>query len=105
MAMFASALSLLSGPRITDPTSGLQALNRRALTLYRGEFFPTDYPDADVLLHAHRAGLRIREAPVTMRGAAGGRSMHRGLRPLYYVYKISLGLILARMSPAVQPGA
>jgi glycosyltransferase involved in cell wall biosynthesis len=54
----------LGGLRITDPTSGFQALNRRTLRLYASSWYPTDYPDVDVLLLAHRSGLRIAEEPV-----------------------------------------
>jgi glycosyltransferase involved in cell wall biosynthesis len=39
------ALGRLAGLDLTDPTSGFQALSRRALTLYARDWFPTDYPD------------------------------------------------------------
>ena len=32
-----------------------------------------------------------------MKGGPPGRSMHRGLRPVYYVYKLLLAMGLARL--------
>jgi len=81
-----------------DPTSGFQALGPRAVQFFSSGVFPCDYPDADVLLMAHLAGLRIREYPVRMRPRAGGRSMHAGLRPLYYGAKMVLSLFIALLN-------
>ena len=92
--MFAWLTSRLAGQRITDPTSGLQAMNRRLLSFYQQDFYPWDYPDADMLLRVHYAGFRFAEVPVVMRGGPPGKSMHSGLRPIYYVYKLMLSLFL-----------
>jgi glycosyltransferase involved in cell wall biosynthesis len=94
MLLFGFLASRLNGQRITDPTSGYQALGRRAIEFYTRDAFPGDYPDADVLVMLHRAGLRMREVRVAMRPNANGRSMHSGLKPLYYIYKMLLSIIL-----------
>lgn len=78
------------GLHITDPTSGFQALGPAVINLYVGDEFPCDYPDVDVLLRAHRSGLRITEEPVAMRGSPRVSTLHGGLRPIYYVYKMLL---------------
>ena len=80
------------GLRITDPTSGFQALNEKVLQLYSSEHFPTDFPDVDVLLAAHRAGIRIGEISVEMLEAPRVSTLHSGLRPIYYVYKMLLSI-------------
>lgn len=80
----------LFGLQITDPTSGFQAMNRAVLELYAQDFFPADYPDVNVLLAAHRAGLRIGECPVEMSESMRPSTLHIGLRPIYYVYKMLL---------------
>ena len=95
IGLFARLTSALVGQPVTDPTSGLQAMGRDVLRFYLSEFYPYDYPDADMLLRVHYAGLRIAETPVVMRAGPPGRSMHRGLRPLYYVYKLLLSMALA----------
>ncbi len=92
--LFRFLASRLCGQKITDPTSGYQALNRRAVKFCTEDSFPGDYPDADVLVMMHRAGLHIREVPVRMHPNARGRSMHSGLKPIYYIYKMCLSIAL-----------
>jgi glycosyltransferase involved in cell wall biosynthesis len=86
------AVARRAGLAVTDPTSGFQALSRRALALYAEDWFPSDYPDVDVLLAATRAGLRIREVPVQMAPGARASTLHSGWKPMYYVYKMLLSI-------------
>ena len=97
MLLFGFIASRVSGQKITDPTSGYQALGRRVIEFYTRDAFPGDYPDADVLVMLHRAGLRVQEVPVAMRPNSNGRSMHSGLKPLYYIYKMLLSIALNLM--------
>ncbi len=93
-------LILAGGPEILDPTSGYQALSTRAFSMCCREFFPSDFPDVDVLLTLHRAGIRIVEVPVVMAPSPPGRRpMHTGTRVLYYAYKMSLALFRSSWSP------
>ena len=87
-----SGLASLAGLQISDPTSGFQALNRRVLELYVGDFFPHDYPDVDVLVAAYRSGLRVGEIPVQMSEGTRASMLHGGFRSIYYVYKMTLSL-------------
>jgi len=91
---FRKLISVLIGREITDPTSGYQAFNRRVIGFFTTEVFPCDYPDADVLLTLNLAGFRLRELPVRMVANAEGKSMHSGLKPLYYVFKMLLSLLV-----------
>lgn len=91
---FGSIYSLITHERITDPTSGFQCLSRKALQLFAGGHFPDDFPDTDVLLISHYAGLVIREVPVRMTERSDGRSMHSGLKPLYYIVKMLLSIFM-----------
>lgn len=95
MWIFGRAATALCGQRVTDPTSGFQAVSRAALHFYAHERYPVDYPDADVLAMVARSGLRLAEVPVRMLQGPDGKSMHGGfLRPLYYVFRMSLALLL-----------
>jgi len=95
MWLFGRIASALAGRRITDATSGFQAISRAALTFYAHERYPVDYPDADVLAMVARSGLRLAEVPVTMLPSPPGKGMHTGLlKPLYYVFRMSLALFL-----------
>jgi glycosyltransferase involved in cell wall biosynthesis len=98
---FSAVLFVLTRRWFTDPTSGFQALNGRALQLFASGVFPCDYPDADVLLMAHLAGLRIREVPVNMAARQGGVSIHAGWKPLYYGIKMLLSLFIVLLNVQV----
>ncbi len=87
-------LRLLCGLSVSDPTSGFLALSEKALELFSKNWFPFDYPDADVLLVARRLGLNVTEQPVVMRQSVTRRSMHSGLRPLYYMFRIIFVMLL-----------
>jgi len=97
MRLFAWLAFLLGGSRFTDVTSGFQALSCEAVRFLAADRYPPDYPDADVLLMLARAGFRIREVPVRMYRKQGGRSMHSGLRPVYYVFKMLLSVSLTSL--------
>jgi glycosyltransferase involved in cell wall biosynthesis len=99
MKLFGTVASGLAGQRVTDPTSGFQAVSRRALEFYAHERYPADYPDADVLAMVARSGLRLAEVPVRMLASPDGKSMHAGaVKQFYYVFRMSLalGLVLFR---------
>ena len=72
-------------------------MNRKATEALTGGQFPHDYPDADVLIDLHYAGLRLTEVPVVMHPSQGGSSMHDGAMPLYYVFKMLLSMFLATL--------
>jgi len=94
MAFFRGLVSMLIGQRLSDCTSGYQAFNREVIRFFTADMFPCDYPDADVLISLHRAGFSIREVPVRMYVNAAGRSMHGGIRPLYYMVKMLLSIFV-----------
>jgi glycosyltransferase involved in cell wall biosynthesis len=79
---------------VTDSTSGFQAMNRRVLALYSSNYFPSDYPDADVLVMSHFAGIKIKEVPVRMYARQSGSSMHSFFSAGYYVFKMILSIVL-----------
>jgi len=94
MYFFGFITSILTGRRITDPTSGFQALNKKVMEFYASGAYPVDYPDADVIIMLHRKGFRFKEVPVIMHNAAK-KSMHGGiLNPLYYIFKMMLSIFV-----------
>jgi len=94
MALFAAIVSRFTGRRVTDPTSGYQALNRRVLCFFARDNYPSDYPDADTLLLLHYAGFRVTEVPVCMRDRLSGLSMHSSWKVFYYTFKMSLSIFI-----------
>ncbi|MFH1654828.1 MAG: glycosyltransferase family 2 protein [Pseudomonadota bacterium] len=96
--LFSTVVYLLSGFHISDSTSGFQGLDKRSLRLFASGLFPHDYPDADVIMMSKFAGLRIKEVPVKMLNRIKGVSMHSGVKPLYYVFKMFLSLFIVRLN-------
>lgn len=94
MRIFRVLAFVLTGTRFSDVTSGFQALSRDLLRFFTSERYPGDYPDADVLIMVKRAGFRVKEIPVRMYQKRAARSMHSGLRPVYYVFKMLLSISL-----------
>ena len=85
--------------KITDCTSGFQAINRRALEFYCQDIFPSDFPDADIIILSHFAGLRIKEVPVVMhKSPPEKQQMHSGLTKLYYIFKMFLSITVTLLS-------
>jgi len=84
----------LVGMRITDPTSGFQALSRKALEIAIQDYYPMDYPDLDVLILLHKFQLKVAEIPVRMYPAAGKTGMHEGFQVWYYAFKMILSILV-----------
>jgi len=104
MAFFRKLVSFIVGVRITDTTSGYQAFNRRVIRFFTTDVFPCDYPDADMLIVLHKAGFVISEVPVRMYASPDGKSMHSGLKPLYYMFKMLLSIFVTMLRKIEQPG-
>lgn len=94
MKIFGAIAAFLIKQKVTDPTSGYQAMNNKVFELLSGDKFPIDYPDADVIIMLHRAGFRIQEVPVRMFPSPDDKSMHSGLKPLYYIFKMFLSILV-----------
>ena len=100
--LLARTVSLLTGQKLTDTTSGFQVLNRRAIELFADDY-PHDYPEVEaaVMLHKHR--LRLVEVPVTMRERATGVSSITALRSVYYMAKVLLAVLVGMLRRPATP--
>ena len=91
---FKALIFCLSGKRITDATSGFRAINRKAMLLFN-KYYAVDYPEPESNMLALKNKLRVFEVPVTMRERQGGVSSIKALQPLYYMLKVSLGILIS----------
>ena len=94
MILFSIVIRLVTGKKVTDPTSGFQAMNRKVIEFYASDAYPVDYPDADVIIMLHKLGLIFKEIPVIMKRVHGKVSMHSGLKPFYYTFKMFLSIFV-----------
>ena len=93
ISILAKLLSVITGQRITDPTSGFAAFNRRAILLF-AQVYPHDYPEPEAIVILHRSRLRQMEIPVTMIPRRHGNSSITPLRSIYYMIKVILAILI-----------
>jgi hypothetical protein len=105
MSFFRSIVSFLIHQRVTDPTSGFQALSYRLMRFFARDNYPSDFPDADTIIVLAYAGFRLKEVPVTMRERMSGVGMHASLRPIYYVIKMILSIAVVLLRQRTKAGA
>jgi glycosyltransferase involved in cell wall biosynthesis len=74
-----------TGLNITDPTSGYRYMYSRAIRFCSR--LRCNYPDANLIIMMHRAGMTITESPVKMQPNAAGKSMHKG-KTIKYIREV-----------------
>ncbi len=100
--ILAWTVSALVRQRVTDPTSGFQALNRHGIALFAADL-PHDYPEVEATVMVFRHRLRMREVPVRMRERAAGRSSIGALSAVYYMSKVLLAIFVGVFRRNVVP--
>ncbi len=91
--LFSAVLYPILGKRMTDPTSGFAAVNRRALEVF-SRSFPLEYPEIEALVVLQRKALRFCEVPVQMFPRRAGRSTIGSLQAIYYMFRVLLGVLV-----------
>ncbi|MDF2881845.1 MAG: glycosyltransferase family 2 protein [Clostridiaceae bacterium] len=93
--MFQKIIKRSCGQEITDPTSGLQVLNKRVFGKYSQINNYPDYPDANLLIEMLLNGYLIEEVSVEMRERLAGVSMHAGIwKPCKYMIKMFYSILI-----------
>lgn len=106
IVILANVISWVTGQHFTDPTSGFRASNRRTIRLC-ANFYPHDYPEPEAVVLLHRAGLTLREIPVTMNPRYGGKSSITPVKSGLYMVKVLMAILLdlLRTAPKVESNA
>ena len=106
--VFSRVVSVITGRRVTDPTSGFRMTNRRGIELFARDY-PHDYPEVEAILLMHFHRLRSCEIPVVMRPRLTGQSAISSTQSVYYMIKVLLavfvGLFRARPVASADPSA
>lgn len=105
IGFFCKIIKGITGAEITDPSSGLQGLSRKTFKFYaQMDNYPMDYPDADVLIRMILLGFRVKEIPATFHNRAHGKSMHSGIKPVYYMLKVCMSVLLVVLREKLSKG-
>ncbi len=91
---FTLLIKLLTGKKITDPTSGMRIVNKKLLKEF-AESYPKDYPEPESAVTVLKRGYKIKEVPVKMRERMEGESSISVKSSIYYMVKVSLAIIIA----------
>lgn len=92
--LFRGLIRLGTGRKIADPTTGLQGLSRRAFLFYsQYNHFDDKYPDANMIMQMMLLGFRVEEVPAVMYARKEGVSMHSGLKPVIYMFRMVFSMI------------
>jgi len=91
--IFTALLYPILDQRITDPTSGFIAVNRRALEIC-SRSFPLEYPEIETLVVLKRNALRFCEVPTTMFPRRKGHSSIGRWGSVYYMLRVVLGVFV-----------
>jgi len=99
--ILAILLSMGTGNRLTDPTSGFWAFGPRAVRIL-ADHHPTGYPEPELRLFLRRNRLAVAEAPVQMRGRFAGRSSLTLPRAWLAAARVLLAMIVVPLRAVVE---
>jgi hypothetical protein len=93
IGFFKLLLRPILGRKVTDPTSGFVAVNRRALDVFSTSF-PLEYPEIEALVVLQRKAFRFEEVPCVMRKRMAGKSSITPMKSVYFVVHVLLGVMV-----------
>ena len=90
-------IKIFAGKKITDPTSGFRAANRKVITEF-AKNYPTEYPEPESTVSLLVNGYNVTEVPVSMNERTGGVSSIRLWKSVDYMVKVVLAIIVDSIS-------
>lgn len=93
---FTGLIKLLTGKKITDPTSGMRMINKKLLEKFTDEY-PKDYPEPESVVTILAEKYKVTEIPVVMNEREEGVSSISLKNSVYYMIKVSFAILIARM--------
>ena len=94
-SLFRGMISIVTKEKISDPTTGLQGLSRKAFLYYsKYNHFDDKYPDANMLVLMLLIRFKVVEIPAVMHARTAGKSMHSGLKPFWYMLRVMYSTII-----------
>lgn len=87
-------IRILWKQKVTDPTSGFRAINRKVLKEFAKEY-PTDYPEPESIVTVLKLNFKVREVPISMNQRISGKSFVNPWTSLIYMIKVifSIGIL------------
>ena len=95
--VISALLKICTGEKITDPTSGFRAANRKVIEKF-SEYYPLEYPEPESIATLIKEGFLIKECPVIMNERKEGKSSIGSWKNVYYMINVCLSIILTSLS-------
>lgn len=93
---FTWLIKLITGQKITDPTSGMRMANRDVIEIY-AKNYPKDYPEPESVVTILKKGKKVEEVPVQMNAREEGVSSISPKKSVYYMIKVTLAILIAAL--------
>ena len=93
---FSLLIRILTGKKITDPTSGMRMVNRDVMETFAVDY-PKDYPEPESVVHVLAQKKRVVEIPVRMNERSDGVSSISARKSVYYMIKVTIAMLIARI--------
>ena len=90
-------IKVFAGKKITDPTSGFRAINKKVIEEFAKEY-PKEYPEPESTVSLLVNGYKVEETPVNMNERTGGTSSIRLWKSVDYMVKVVLAIIIDSIS-------
>lgn len=91
---FTVLIKLITGSRITDPTSGMRMVNRDVIEVFSKQY-PKDYPEPESVVTLLKKKKQVKEIPVEMNAREEGVSSISAVNAVYYMIKVSMAIFFA----------
>lgn len=91
---FTRLIKILTGKKITDPTSGMRMVNKDVVKKF-AESYPKDYPEPESVVSLLTMGGKVIEIPVVMNERTEGVSSISLYKSIYYMIKVTLAVLIA----------
>jgi len=86
------AITIATGKKLTDPTSGLRLYNRKMIDRFANQM---NYgPEPDTLAYLMNQGVSVMEIPVTMQERKAGKSYFGTLSAINYMLRMFVSIII-----------
>lgn len=90
-------INLICGAKVKDVTSGFRVANRKFIEFFAKDY-ADDYPEPEAIVAVTLNGGKVMESPVIMYEREGGTSSISPLKSVYYMIKVSLAILLYRIT-------
>lgn len=94
-------IRICTGKKIYDVTSGYRIANAKYSRIFAQDY-SRDYPEPEAIVTAVAWGAKIIEFPVEMKERKTGTSSISPVRSVYYMIKVTLAIIIRRISYGIR---